>query len=121
MPAASKQPDPTELERDVHDLKQQLDDLRAEYVTVMGLSSISRGLSEISEYLAPLKRLVPRVPGEPLDECRGQALATLQKVLARPDWTGVGSLGITEPSLGFIGEPKCSDSKQESHGIGETV
>lgn len=124
-PAAENKQQPSpDLKMEIHDLKAQLADLRAQYGMAMGLNSISGGLAEIAELIAPLRYLVSPVPGEQLDPCRGLALAALQTALARPSWVGIDSLGRCEPALGYIGEPKCPDSTQNTGnvtGLGETV
>lgn len=107
--ATSKQPTVAELRRELDTVYREIRELREAYGTAVGLDSIAKGVGEIAELMAPLKSLAPPARGTGLDPRRARSLAMLLRCLRRPEWAGVVSLDVQEPSLTFIGDSDYPD------------
>jgi hypothetical protein len=93
------------LRRRDGELQVQLENLTMRLGSFWGADSISSGIAEIIGELEPLRYLVPPQTGEGLPNATVRALHRLRASLARPDWTSVTSLGISEPIVFPIGAP----------------
>lgn len=87
------------------ELQDRLENLTMRLGSFWGADSISSGIAEIIGELEPLRYLVPPQTGERLPDATVRALHRLRASLARPDWTSVTSLGISEPIVFPIGAP----------------
>lgn len=103
-----------DLKAENEDLRRRLDGLAETMGTVLGLDQIGRGISEIVEELAPLRKLVPSQIGDPLPPRTILALKRLRASLDRPDWANVESFPFNEPEVGFIGQVPLTDREYEA-------
>ncbi|GAB4099272.1 hypothetical protein [Sinomonas halotolerans] len=100
-----------DLQAENEDLRRRLDGLTESVGAALGFDQIGRGLSSIVSELEPLRYLMPPRNGRPLPRRTIEALFRLRASLERHEWTDVGSLGIVEPDVGFIGQARPDRDK----------
>ena len=106
------------LEEYVKSLEAKLNHLYANVATLSEMNTVgnvlAQGFNRFDEHLktiaglpaqlAPLVNLVPDRPQIP--EAAGQAINAVLDAMKRPQLTGIGSLGVGEANVPFIGQPQ---------------
>jgi len=95
-------------------LQQDMSQVKLALSTVLGFEQVTVALSEIAEQLQPLRELRSEPPlGQDLDRPTIRALRSLRTALARPDWSGVGSLSVADKDVGFIGQVESNQQSSD--------
>lgn len=97
---------PERRQTDDAELRQQVAELSQFVMRLAGASVVENvlvnGFATLSAQLEPLRDLAPQRTHMKEDEYK--RLQILRHSLARPEWTGAGSLSVKEEHVPFIGE-----------------
>jgi hypothetical protein len=106
------------LEEYVKSLEAKLNHLYANVATLSEMNTVGNVLAQgfnrfddhlkilagLPAQLAPLANLAPERP--PIPEQAGQAITAVLDAMKRPNLPGIGSLGVGEANVPFIGQPR---------------